>query len=171
MASAAYNRLTYLLDHMDIAQISAITEIPSATVSYVLSQGGRIDQQYERPLRNLYQRTVYADLRKQGLSPTQARRFSWYSPNTVRSVESQTNTMVDTLVNKRLDPYIESLKNRGIYTTRESALDDLRKGIQDAIARSTLPTERLNELIETGESGVPTSDSRKRRHGTPVVEQ
>ncbi len=41
---------------------------------------------YNKQIRNLYQRESYAVMRNTGFSSPQARRFSWYNPDSVREV-------------------------------------------------------------------------------------
>jgi len=165
MPTQSQSRIGYLLRSMEFSQISAQTMIPTATLSAVYKGEYRLPSMYTKPLRNLYQRSTYHDLRSQGLSPTQARRFQWYGAKTVVQVETQAVSTVQTLVDRRIDNYIASLKRKGMYTTASDAQRTLFSAIQNAISRSKLPTERLNELVETGETGVPASKNKTRRKG------
>jgi len=155
---------------MEFSQISELSMIPSAMLSAVYEGDLRLPSEYTKPLRNLYQRTTYRDLRNQGLSPTQARRFQWYGAQSVVEVETQATSMVQALANRRIDNYIESLKRKGKYTNALDAMSTLREGIRSAIERSKLPTERLNELIETGQTGVYETKNTNRRKGTPAID-
>lgn len=144
--SWASERLSYLNRNQSYAQISKLTEIPTATISYVLRDIRPLPNAYRLSLRRVYQRTVYNDLKAIGLSATQARRFSWYSPSRVQQVISEVGSVLETLVTYRLQAYSEYLKGQGRYIDEQTTRSVLREAIQQAMQRSDLPEERLQVM-------------------------
>lgn len=166
MSNQAQRRLGYLLKSYEFSQISAFSGIPSATLSAVYEGEYRLPMEYNKPLRNLYQRTTYANLRKSGYSPTQARRYQWYGVSGVETAVESAGDIISKYTNAVIDKRIEGMKRNGSYTTYQEAYQRVYEGIRDKISRSTLPPERLNELIESGSTNIPNSKSRTRRKGT-----
>lgn len=143
MATALVRQLQFVTEYLSQSQISAQTGIPRSTIGFYARGERRAPLDRQRTIRNLYQRTAFAALREQGLSSTQARRFSWYRPERVREILTQTGSIVETLARSRFADYRESLQRRGLYTNDDDVMQSLRDSIEDAIRRSELPTERL----------------------------
>lgn len=86
-------RLTYILKSRTQQWVSSITGIPQSTISRVKNNYMNLPKQYTSSLRNTYQREAYSNLFASGASASQAKRFSWYIPETVLDVQS---TLQDT---------------------------------------------------------------------------
>jgi hypothetical protein len=84
-------RLSYVLQSKTQIEVSKLTGIPQSTISRVKNGQIEMPLKYNSTLRNFYQKTAYGDLRDAGSSATQARRFSWYIPETVTDVVSTLN--------------------------------------------------------------------------------
>ena len=141
--TAIQQRLNFVREYLSLSQISVMTTIPTSTLS-AYSRGTQSPSlPRQRQIRNLYQRTAYAELRATGLSATQARRFSWYRPDRIREVLQQTGSLVDMLSRSRFDQYKESLQRRGLYVSDDQTMQTLRDAIEQAIRNSELPQERL----------------------------
>ncbi len=169
MVSAAARKIAYLLDSLELSQISALTEIPSATLSMVLDMGDRLPSQYAKPLRNLYQRTAYRNLREAGLSPTQARRFSWYGAPAVKKQIGFADDIIARYTNARMPSWTKSLKDRGMFIDEATTYQELYASIKDAVEHSTLPPERHSELADAyAESKTGRFNTQRRKGDTSV---
>lgn len=136
-------RLTAVKETLSQAEISRQTGIPQSTLSYVLSGERELPDKYKKATRNIYQRTTYRQLRDTGLSATQARRWSWYSPPTVTKVWSEVGDVVDKLVNYRFEAYNDYLKRTGKWISDANTRERLRGAMEEALRKSDLPEERL----------------------------
>lgn len=113
-------RLSYVLKSKTQTLVSKLTGIPQSTISRVYNQQIKLPSKYTSTLRNYYQKTTYGDLRLSGASSTQARRFSWYIPETVSDVVStliETKDMLTTSWVARL-----AMENDKIFTPEELIL-------------------------------------------------
>jgi hypothetical protein len=84
-------RLSYVLQSKTQIEVSKLTGIPQSTISRVQNNQIEMPLKYNTTLRNYYQKTAYGDLRLSGAPANQARRFSWYIPETVMDVVSTLN--------------------------------------------------------------------------------
>jgi hypothetical protein len=144
--SWASERLEYLHTDHSYSQISAITSIPASTISYVINNQRQLPNQYRSSLRNSYQREVYSDLRTVGLSATQSQRFSWYSPTKVIDVIQDVNSLVDSLIQGRMDQYKNYLMSTGQYTDDTQVVNILESSIRESLRNSDLPEERYKAM-------------------------
>jgi len=144
--STQSNKLEYIHKFFSFAQMSEQSGIPSSTLSAVARGERKLPEMYRSDLRNMYQRTAYHDMREQGLSPDQARRFSWYSSTRVKEVVQEIGSVVSRIADSRIESFIESQKRRGTYSGDNEARAELEDAIQDAISRSDLPEERLQAI-------------------------
>lgn len=133
---------------MDIPQISALTNIPTAALESAYAGETRLTGEYARGLRNLYQRTTYADLRAAGYSATQARRYQWYGAPAVVSEIEHARDIVTRYADARLANYIDYQRRNGTYVSDQQAYQQLVDSIRASIQKSTLPPERLDEMID-----------------------
>jgi transcriptional regulator with XRE-family HTH domain len=77
----------FIGERMSQADISRETGIPRSTVGFVMRGERELPTEYTSSLRNLYQRTAYAEMRESGASVEIAKKFSWYSPGRVEQVD------------------------------------------------------------------------------------
>lgn len=139
-------RLQFLDAFMTQADIARETLIPQSTLSYAMRGERDLPVKYNQPLRNLYQRTAYAELRSAGLSTTQAKRFSWYSPDKIFDVLNNTKNLVSRIVDMRLEQYMNYLERIGQPITEDAARQILEEAVEESISKSDLPEERLAAL-------------------------
>ena len=139
-------RLQFLDSFMTQADIARETSIPQSTLSYAMRGERELPVKYNPSLRNLYQRTAYAELRGAGLSSTQSRRFSWYSPDKIFDVLNNTKNLVSRIVDIRLEQYMQYLESIGQPTTEDAARQILEEAVEKSISKSDLPEERLAAL-------------------------
>lgn len=143
MASWSQERLEFATRYQSQASISRATGIPQSTLSYVIRGERTLPSKYHTVLRNMYQRTAYSVLKDAGLSSTQARRFSWYSPTRIENVLSEVGNVVTKLVNSRYDQYEAYLKQTGQFKSEADTRQRLADSISEALSKSDLPEERL----------------------------
>jgi hypothetical protein len=99
--------------------------------------------EYSSALRNLYQRTTYADMREMGASATTARRFSWYTPEKVGEVMS---TYREKTVDYSIGALATKEKQIGRSLTareRDAFLADVQNKIRLSLQESKVPYEDL----------------------------
>lgn len=144
--SWATERLGYLNLQQSYSQISANTGIPNATISYVINGQRNLPNKYHKSLRNYYQRSVYSDLKDAGFSSTQARRFSWYSPNKVLNVIEEITNVISQLANSRFEQYKDHLISTGQYIDDQSTMEILTSAIRHSLQNSDLPEERFKAM-------------------------
>lgn len=135
--------LQFATKYKSQASISRATGIPTSTLSYVIRGERTLPSKYHTSLRNEYQRTAYQVLRSSGLSATQARRFSWYSPSRIYNVLSEVGGVVEKLTESRYKQYEEYLKRTGQWKSETDTRQRLSDAIAAALAKSDLPEERL----------------------------
>lgn len=95
--SISTRRLSYILKSKTQTGVSKLTGIPQSTISRVKNGQITLPKKYASSLRNYYQTTAYNGLRIAGASATQARRYSWYIPETVSDVISTLKETKDML--------------------------------------------------------------------------
>jgi len=82
-------RLQWVSEMRPDAWIAQASGIPISTIGYVRRGERELPSQHYSTMRNLYQRETYRQLREEGFSYHQARRFSSYAPATVtKNVET-----------------------------------------------------------------------------------
>ncbi len=137
--SWASERLLYLTKTHTYRDIAEITGIPVSTISYVI-RGERILQgRYHLPLRSMYERQVYGDLRALGMSAQMARRFRSFSTERIVQYQSKANEVVNMLVDYRFEAYKASLIKQNKFVSD----DETRRVLVEAISKSIVssPTD------------------------------
>jgi len=140
-------RLSYVLQSLTQSEVSREIGIPRSTLQYDIARGIPIASEYEGSLRNLYQRTVYSNLREEGFSSAQARRFSWYSPETVTI---NTGLMREKVLEFSVGQLAQAeLKSGRIWTDRERAdyLATIAERVRSGLRKSKAP---LEDIVEAG---------------------
>jgi len=85
-------RIRYLNNTRSQSWIGKMIGISQSTVSRIINGLTTLKSEFVDVARNTYQREAYSNLKFSGTSADQARRFSWYTPETVTDVQ---NTMQD----------------------------------------------------------------------------
>lgn len=101
--------------------------------------------QYRGFIRKEYQRAAYHNLGFEGFSPTQARRFSSFIPESAKLKSGQMRLLVDDMT---LGQISKRLKNLGLEATEENILsiwDETREGIVKNMRRSKKTWEQIQE--------------------------
>jgi hypothetical protein len=91
-------RMVYILEKRTQQWLSSISGIPQSTISRVKNNQINLPTKYASALRNVYQKEAYGNLKIVGASASQAKRFSWYIPETVKDVQStlqETRSMLE----------------------------------------------------------------------------
>jgi hypothetical protein len=82
MTTISVRRVQYLLEEHTRSEIARETGLSSYMVNRVATGLRDVPEELRAAVRNFYQRDAYARARESGMSATQARRFSWYAPET-----------------------------------------------------------------------------------------
>lgn len=90
-------RLNYVLRTQTQSWTAKEIGVSQSTISRWSRGLTKISNEYANPIRNTYQREAYNVLRDTGASYHQARRFAWYTPETVLDVENQLTEKVNFL--------------------------------------------------------------------------
>jgi hypothetical protein len=132
----ASERLEYLRGFMSRGEIQSETGIHWKTQEAILGGRQELDSSYNNPLRNLYARTTYNNMRSTGFSVSQSTRFRYSEPGGV----TQKITMVSTLI-------------------RDLAVGSLRSQLdrEDRVLTSTQYARALTARIEDVYKGFKTS--------------
>ena len=138
MTTWAAERLGWLNERMSQRAISRLTQIPQSTISRAIREQQILPARYVQTLRNAYARTVYSELRAQGLSTSIARAYRWRSPSILNQFMQESTTMVEQLAQYRLQTYNQYLQREGRYISDEDTLNTLRRSIRESIAKSPI---------------------------------
>ena len=79
--------VNFVGNRMSDTEMSRLTGIPRSTIGFVHRGERDLPSEYNSVMRNLYQRTAYAEMRDSGASAEIAKKFSWYSPGRVEQVD------------------------------------------------------------------------------------
>lgn len=128
----AQSALEYLSKEFSDSWIARQTGIPRSTVGFVRRGERTLPAEYGAELKNYFQREAYSDLRDTGFSYHEARRYSSYAPETIRSVQDEMDFIVDRL----------STGRAGYIQRQREALgevfdwDDEKEGIMEDVRES-----------------------------------
>jgi len=143
--SIGTRRLSYVLKSKTQTVVSQLTGIPQSTISRVKNGQISLPTKYSSTLRNFYQKTAYGDLRDMGASATQARRFSWYIPETVTDVVS---TLEDTK-NLLSTAYVAHRRNESELEWTPEDYEDARLEAEQTILETMRKSKKTIEDIYT----------------------
>ena len=126
----------YLSEKRSTNWISKNTGLSRWSVSRFLSGVGSLTMDKISDVRNTYRRELYSDLRDTGLSSTQARRFTSYTPESATDLISKISTKVRELaegwavrtLQKEGLPIIDDWKEQ--YT--DLVMDDVRESLRNS---------------------------------------
>lgn len=130
------NRLMYVSEMRTDAWISQASGIPVSTIGYVRRGERELPSQYYSVMRNLYQRESYANLREQGFSYHQARRYSSYAPAAVTENVTKMDSVIRTLAEGRAGGIIAKLEKAGEYYDPEAVYNESLDVMKKAVAGS-----------------------------------
>lgn len=136
-------RINYILDTRSQTWLANAIGVSQSTISRIHNNISSLAREFRDTLRNVYQREAYANLRSSGSSATEARRFSWYIPETVIDIEStfeEVRNMLEVtwIANK-------SRKEGVIYTADE--IEDLLNDARPSILKSLQKSKKTIEEI------------------------
>ena len=147
MSDGVQARLSYVLESLSQSEVSRQIGIPRSTLQYEIAHNIPLGTQYQEALRNLYQRTAYANMREAGFSAEQARRFSWYSPErVVTNIGLMEEKVLEFSVTRLANA---ELKSGEIWSNRERAeyLNMIKDRVREGLRRSKAPVE---DILEQG---------------------
>jgi hypothetical protein len=138
-------RLSFVWETRTQSYISSQTGIPQSTISKVVNGLIDLPSKYASQVRNLYQREAYSNLFVSGASSSQAKRFSWYIPETVKDV-------VETLNVARAELEVAWLARKSYSSDTPLTGDEIlaiRKDAEDAILEALHKSKKTIEDIYT----------------------
>ena len=136
-------QLAYTAKTNSFAAIARATGIPYRTVLRLKNGLGTVIPEYKRVIRNMYQRTAYANLKRAGLSANQANRFSWYRPEVVKVNAHLVEFKVGELATGKV---AAKLRKLNLSTTQENVdkyYDDVFEAIKEGMRKSPLQLEDI----------------------------
>lgn len=142
-------QLGYIGDTRSDIWIARETGIPRSTLGYVRRGERRLPVQYERVLRNLYQREGYRRMVEVGMSTRQATRFSWYTPAKIREVTDTVKKLVADLTSKRVINMIGNPELDYTPDDYEDLFGEQYDYVRDAIGQSDKPYESWQDYEDS----------------------
>ena len=101
--------------------------------------------EYNRLLRNAYQREAYGRMRETGFSATQARRFSRYAAESVGLKISEMKLLVNRFTTGAVGQKIASLQRQGLDYDLDSLWKEMKQKIIKGLQDSEWPVEEFAE--------------------------
>lgn len=147
MITRASRSLTYLGDLRTDAWISRASGIPIETIGYVRTGERNLPGEYAAPLRNLYQREAYQNMRDIGFSFHQARRFSSYAPQGVTERSTTIKNIITELATGHAANAIDKLEKLGKPYSAEAVYNDSYRKMQEAMRRSHKDYETQRDYL------------------------
>lgn len=147
MITRASRNLTYLGNLRTDAWISQASGIPVKMISYVRTGEGKLPSTFDKPLRNLYQREAYQNLRDIGVSYHQARRFSSYAPEKVTEVSGTMTNVITELATGHAANAIDKLEKLGKPYSAEAVYNESYKKMQEAMRKSHKSVEDIRDYL------------------------
>lgn len=133
----ASSRLEYLRGFMTRGEIQSVTGIHWKTQEAILKGTVDIATEFKNPLRNLYGRVAYSEMRVTGFSVSQASRFRYSDPTVMSGRINTVSNLVKDLAKGSLSSQIE---REGVtYTTGQyaSKLSDRIESVLEGMQQST----------------------------------
>lgn len=143
MIPAYVRQLFYVAEQRSFAYMARMTGIPYRTVLAMREGKIKLTSEFARSLRNMYQRESYGRLRETGYSATEARRWSWYSPERVVIKELSLKHKIAELATGAV---AAKLKKEGIPTSKRAVddiFDDMYEAVKTGVQTSIEPTETI----------------------------
>lgn len=153
------DRLTYLLKRHTAEDISEVTGIALTSISPSIGEIEPLEMNIRRNVYNYYNRTVYADLRAEGATATEARRYRNKAVSKVEARLGYRTELINDLAMSRLEAYSKHLQSVGRYVSEEDTLATLKESIARNMGRSKLPPSHYDyESYPTLSYGVLDDD-------------
>lgn len=133
---ALEDRLEYILETNSQSEVSRQTGIPQSTISYVASGQRSLPTKYDRQLRNMYQREAYKNIYDIIPNSTNANRYKWYAPSTVRSVQKELQEITDYLTEGAIGAHFSNLGRDASMDEIETAWPAMHEAVVRGMAAS-----------------------------------
>lgn len=145
MKTIDQRRIGFLTDHRSDIWIARETGIPRATVGFVRRGERQLPAQYTASLRNAFQREAYGRMREIGFSSHQAKRFSWYAPESIRIRIADMKLTVNKLTLGVSAQKERKLRKEGIPYDEVELWADTWDDIVEGLQRSKKTIEDIGE--------------------------
>jgi len=153
------DRLGYLRREYLATEIAEITGLSLSMINPTIDVIEPIDPNVRRNIYNFFNRTVYRDLREEGASAAEARRYRNKSVESILARESQRTELLNDLAGLRFDQYKSYLISQGRYISDDDTLATLRQSIAKSMGKSKLPPSHYDyESYPTLSHGVLDDD-------------
>ena len=136
-------QLGYLFGTVSDLFIARETGIPRSTLGFVRRGERKLPSIYTNQIRNTYQRTIYAEMKSYGFSATQARRFSWYAPETIRVQIIDYRLRVQEMSLGVMTNRITTFENEGIAYDEISEYEKAFADVEEGLRNSKAPVEDI----------------------------
>ena len=123
--------------------IARQTGIPRSTLGFVRRGERKLPSIYTNQIRATYQRTIYEEMKSFGYSATQARRFSWYAPETVRVQLIDYRLRVQEMALGVMTNRIKTFENEGIAYDEVSEYERAFVDVEEGLRRSKASYEDI----------------------------
>lgn len=143
-------RMNYLFETMTLKRIAHESQIPRIDLYRLNRYGTALPQEHRGKFQSYYQKRVYEGLTIKGMSQSQAMRFSWSAPDTVKDVSRRMTILVDYLS----DGVYLNLRARAERDGEIWDEQDLRRRAREAILEGL---ENSNKNVEDWERYVEPS--------------
>lgn len=140
-------QLFYIAEKQSFAHIARQTGIPYRTVLALRTGKLDLSSQFRTSMRNMFQREAYGRLRQAGLSASESRRWSWYTPSQNVIKETEVKAAISEMTTGAVARRLEVL---GLPTTQANVdkyFDELHQAITESVRKSRKPTEDIIEHI------------------------
>ena len=121
--------------------MSRETGIPRSTLGFVRRGERKLPSGYQSSVRNLYEREAYRRMRETGFSRTQARRYQWYAPESIRLKESEMKLLVNRYTTGVVGMETAKLRRAGVSFDMDKLWKDAKAKIIAGLQKSKEPVE------------------------------
>lgn len=148
------SKLSYIANYRSGLEIELQTGVSMFNQNAILSGGIKPTSEEQQMIRNMYQRTAYANLREAGMPYHQARRYSWQMPKPVEKLVAHTTSVIEQLAQYATAERVAILDTQGISYDIMDIYSDMYESVYHGIQTSHESAEAWDEYIAKIERGI-----------------
>lgn len=137
------SQLKYLFRTKSDRFIAVQTGIPRSTLGFVRRGERALPSVYVSEIRNTFQRTVYAEMKSYGFSASQAKRFTWYAPESINVRLTDYRLRVEEMSLGVMTKRIARMQDAGIAYNEDSVYQEAFADVQEGLRQSKAPVEDI----------------------------
>ncbi len=141
----AQRRIAFINKTRSDRWIARESGISRTTIGYVRRGERTFSTQQKAALRNVYQREAYGRMTATGFSATQARRYSWYAPESIGLKISEMKLLVDRFTIGAVGMEVAKAQRAGISYDIDLLWLDMKQKIIKGLQDSREPVEEFAE--------------------------